>query len=140
MGRSTRIGFLIGTALVTLLAAGVALFKNTETAPESIAVGILLVALVFGGVPGAVAGMVFALVRRPRLPYIPPVDMWSELVERCAEATRKAIAAQPDRADELSRDLDDLRGIAQLGRALGPVDRQHPVYRKLERAAEDLGG
>jgi hypothetical protein len=37
-------------------------------------------------------------------------------------------------ASDLKKELDDVRGIAQLGRALGNVDQQHPVHQRLEAA------
>ncbi len=76
--------------------------------------------------------------------------MWSELVERCAESTRRVAAAvqtvpaSPAKewlgriSEQLTKELDDVRGIAQLGRALGAVDRQHPVYQRLLKAAHDF--
>ncbi|HEX8864211.1 MAG TPA: hypothetical protein VF821_01020, partial [Lentzea sp.] len=41
-------------------------------------------------------------------------------------------------SEQLTKELDDVRGIAQLGRALGAVDRQHPVYQRLLKAAHDF--
>ncbi|MDT7784228.1 MAG: hypothetical protein QOF58_2647 [Pseudonocardiales bacterium] len=124
-------------------------------------VAILFVAGAFGAVPGAVVGTGVGFIRRslqrpgpprPAYPPIPqqPYDMWSELVERCAESTRRVAAAvqtvpkSPAKdwlqriSEQLTKELDDVRGIAQLGRALGAVDRQHPVYQRLLRAAHDF--
>lgn len=132
--------------------------------PSSIFVTILVIlifAFALGGVPGAVVGTVVGLVRRstqqprqPRAMFPPPpqqpYDMWSELVERCAESTRRVGAAvqtipkSPAKdwlkriSEQLAKELDDVRGIAQLGRALGAVDQQHPVYQRLLKAAHDF--
>jgi len=122
---------------------------------------ILFLAVAFGGVPGAAIGTGVGFLRRslqrpsqPRPVHLPmpqqPYDMWSELVERCAESTRRVAAAVqtvPKSAakdwlqrisEQLTKELDDVRGIAQLGRALGAVDRQHPVYQRLLKAAHDF--
>jgi hypothetical protein len=124
-------------------------------------VAIMVLAFSFGGVPGAVIGTGIGFIRRsvgrsgqPRPVHLPmpqqPYDMWSELVERCAESTRRVANAvqtvpkSPARdwlqriSEQLTKELDDVRGIAQLGRALGAVDRQHPVYQRLLKAAHDF--
>ncbi|SDF63661.1 hypothetical protein SAMN05216553_102440 [Lentzea fradiae] len=87
---------------------------------------------------------------RQQLPPPQPYDMWAELVERCAGSTRRVAAAvrtvpnSPAKewlqriSEQLVRELDDVRGIAQLGRALGAVDRQHPVYQRLLKAVQDF--
>lgn len=138
---------------------------STSDKPHSAVVtitAILIFAVAFGGIPGAVIGTGVGFVRRaiqrPRQPEHPahppipqqPYDMWSELVERCAESTRRVAAAVqtvPKSAakdwlqrisEQLTKELDDVRGIAQLGRALGAVDRQHPVYQRLLQAAHDF--
>jgi hypothetical protein len=153
-------GAAIGTALMgvftTIIDASV-----PSDRPSSVFVtilAILVLAVTFGGVPGAVVGTGVGLLRRaigrPRPVRLPmpqhPYDMWSELVERCAESTRRVAAAvqtvpkSPAKdwlvriSEQLTKELDDVRGIAQLGRALGAVDRQHPVYQRLIKAAEDF--
>lgn len=128
---------------------------------------LLMFAVVFGGIPGAIVGTGIGFLRRaldrpyrvmqaqvppPLRPPYPqqPYDMWSELVERCAGSTRRVAAAvqtvpnSPAKdwlqriSHQFLRELDDVRGIAQLGRALGAVDRQHPVYQRLLKAAHDF--
>jgi hypothetical protein len=162
VGRSvlwgSAIGFVLMGALVTLVA--VVGSKPEDTVAMIIAV-IIICAVLLGGIPGVLIGLVVGLIRRsagrsrqqvPAYPMAPqqPYDMWSELVERCAESTRRVAAAVqtvPVSAakdwlqrisDQLTKELDDVRGIAQLGRALGAVDRQHPVYQRLLKAAHDF--
>ncbi|MEU0877953.1 hypothetical protein ABZ345_05095 [Lentzea sp. NPDC005914] len=158
---------LWGAATGTVLMAGLATLVEVTTPsdhPSSLVVTILAILFLaggFGAVPGAIVGTVIGLIRRslqrpamPRVAYPPipqqPYDMWSELVERCAESTRRVAAAvqtvpkSPARdwlqriSEQLTKELDDVRGIAQLGRALGAVDRQHPVYQRLLKAAHDF--
>ncbi|MBM7861169.1 hypothetical protein [Lentzea nigeriaca] len=134
--------------------------KSTDPAAMTIAV-IIISGLILGGLPGSLVGLVIGLIRRsinrPRqaMPFFPmapqqPYDMWSEQVERCAESARRVSAAVqtvPASAakdwllrisEQLTKELDDVRGIAQLGRALGAVDQQHPVYQRLLKAAHDF--
>ncbi|MET9629364.1 hypothetical protein ABZX92_18065 [Lentzea sp. NPDC006480] len=158
---------LWGAATGIVLMAGLGTLVEVTTPsdhPSSLVVtilAILFIAGAVGGVPGVVVGTVVGLIRRslqrpavPAVAYPPipqqPYDMWSELVERCAESTRRVAAAvqtvpkSPARdwlqriSEQLTKELDDVRGIAQLGRALGAVDRQHPVYQRLLKAAHDF--
>jgi hypothetical protein len=162
--RSALWGALIGTLLMGVLTAVIdaSTPSSTDSSVFVTFVAIGFVAFLFGGIPGAVVGTVVGAVRhsvrRPRhVPpmYQPPVpqqpfDMWSDLVERCAESTRRVAAAvqtvpnSPAKewlqriTEKLVTELDDVRGIAQLGRALGAVDRQHPVYQRLLKATHDF--
>ncbi|MFD4642853.1 hypothetical protein ACFWN2_36485 [Lentzea sp. NPDC058436] len=163
--RSALWGALIGTLLMGALTTVIDVSTPSETQSSVfitfIAIGF--VSFLFGGIPGAVIGTVVGVIRnsvqRPRhVPppmYHPPVpqqpfDMWSDLAERCAESTRRVAAAvrtvpnSPAKewleriSEKLVTELDDVRGIAQLGRALGAVDRQHPVYQRLLKATHDF--
>lgn len=167
VARSALWGAGIGTLLMGALTLAIDLaVPNTSGKPPASAlvtfVAILMVALLFGGVPGTVIGTGVGFLRRsvqrpraaprPMHPPIPqqPYDMWSDLVERCAESTRRVAAAvqtvpnSPAKewlrriSEQLAGELDDVRGIAQLGRALGAVDRQHPVYQRLLKATHDF--
>ncbi|MFI6098836.1 hypothetical protein ACIA8G_25045 [Lentzea sp. NPDC051213] len=161
--RSALWGAASGTVLIGALAiiTEFAAPSETPTSPLVTVIVILIITAMFGTAPGAMIGTAVGLIRRavqkpkqPRVfhPPIPqqPYDMWSELVERCAESTRRVAAAVqtvPRSAakdwlvrisEQLTQELDDVRGIAQLGRALGAVDRQHPVYQRLLTAAHDF--
>lgn len=163
VARSAVIGLVIGWALLAALLAVIDL-TNADRSDISIFISLLVwltVGFPFGALPGLAIGTGIGFVRRsirrpsqPRPAYLPmpqqPYDMWSELVERCAESSRRVAAAVqtvPKSAakdwlqrisEQLTRELDDVRGIAQLGRALGAVDRQHPVYQRLLKAAHDF--
>ncbi|WP_394615209.1 hypothetical protein JNUCC0626_36170 [Lentzea sp. JNUCC 0626] len=162
--RSALWGALIGTLLMGVLTTVIEVTTPSETSSSFfisfIAIGF--VSFLFGGIPGAVVGTVVGAIRnaaqRPKHPVRPmhppfpqqPYDMWSDLVERCAESTRRVAAAvqtvpnSPAKewlqriSEQLATELDDVRGIAQLGRALGAVDRQHPVYQRLLKATHDF--
>ncbi|NGY58764.1 hypothetical protein G7043_07465 [Lentzea sp. NEAU-D13] len=167
--RSALWGAAVGTLLMGVLTTIIDLTVPSDRPPSPVfitVIAIAAIALAFGGVPGAVVGIGVGFIRRsiqrpgqqrpgqPRPAYLPmpqqPYDMWSELVERCAESTRRVAAAVqtvPKSAakdwlqrisEQLTKELDDVRGIAQLGRALGAVDRQHPVYQRLLKAAHDF--
>lgn len=167
--RSALWGAAVGTLLMGVLTTIIDLTVPSDRPPSPVfitVIAIAAIALAFGGVPGAVVGTGVGFIRRsiqrpgqqrpgqPRPAYLPmpqqPYDMWSELVERCAESTRRVAAAVqtvPKSAakdwlqrisEQLTKELDDVRGIAQLGRALGAVDRQHPVYQRLLKAAHDF--
>ncbi|MGI5504329.1 hypothetical protein [Lentzea sp. CA-135723] len=163
--RSAVWGALIGTLLMGVLVTVVDVTTPSDK-PTSAFITFIAIAFtsaLFGGIPGAVLGTVVGAIRksaqRPR--YTPPqpvhppfpqqpYDMWSDLVERCAESTRRVAAAvqtvpnSPAKdwlqriSEKLATELDDVRGIAQLGRALGAVDRQHPVYQRLLQATHDF--
>jgi hypothetical protein len=160
--RSALWGAVVGTALVGAFATTVEVTSADNTPSPAFVTFIVLsfFAVLFGGLPGIVIGTGIGFLRRavapkqPRPVHLPipqqPYDMWSELVERCAESSRRVAAAVqtvPKSAakdwlarisEQLTKELDDVRGIAQLGRALGAVDRQHPVYQRLLRAAHDF--
>ncbi|MET9228435.1 hypothetical protein [Lentzea sp. NPDC003310] len=161
--RSALWGALIGTLLMGALTTVIDLTTPSgapESSPFITFVAIGFVSLLFGGIPGAVLGTIVGAIRssvqKPRpqpmpLPYPQqPFDMWSDLVERCAASTRRVAAAVqtvPNSAakewlqrisGQLAAELDDVRGIAQLGRALGAVDQQHPVYQRLLQATHDF--
>lgn len=149
-------GLFYGSACAALVAVVAVVLGENNSPVWLLALSIPVFGVIFGGVPGLVVGTVVGLVRRaaqPRpLPYAAPqpVDMWSVLVDRCAESTRRVAAAVTTVPESLARDwmeriaqdlkkeLDDVRGIAQLGRALGAVDAQHPVYQRLEAAVRDF--
>lgn len=159
--RSALWGLGIGSLLMGAFVTVIDLAGPSEStaSPVVTAIAILIFALTFGGLPGTVIGTGVGFIRRsvsrPRYPTPPPIpqqpyDMWSELVERCAESTRRVAAAvqtvpkSPAKdwlariSEQLTKELDDVRGIAQLGRALGAVDQQHPVYQRLLKAAHDF--
>ena len=167
--RSALWGAAVGALLMGVLTTIIDLAVPSDRPPSPVfitVIAIAAIALAFGGVPGAVVGTGVGFIRRSiqrpgqqrpgqlRPAYLPmpqqPYDMWSELVERCAESTRRVAAAVqtvPKSAakewlqrisEQLTKELDDVRGIAQLGRALGAVDRQHPVYQRLLKAAHDF--
>ncbi|MDX3657267.1 hypothetical protein PV646_08125 [Streptomyces sp. ID05-26A] len=163
--RSALWGALIGTLLMGVLTAVMDASVPSDKPPSSPVItffAIAFVAVLLGGIPGTVVGTVVGAIRssvqRPRrqpLPMHPPFpqqpfDMWSDLVERCSESTRRVAAAvqtvpnSPAKdwlqriSGQLAAELDDVRGIAQLGRALGAVDRQHPVYQRLLKATHDF--
>lgn len=145
--RSLLGGVLYGSACAALLAVIALLVGDPARNPWWLMlIGVVTCAAIFGGIPGAIIGTIVGLVRRtpqPKIQHTPPVDMWSLLVDRCADATRKVAAAATNEqlrqiADELKKELDDVRGIALLGRSLGAVDPQHPVYRRLEAAAREF--
>ncbi|MFC3892156.1 hypothetical protein ACFOWZ_11785 [Lentzea rhizosphaerae] len=154
----SAVGFVLMGALMTIGVTATA--KSTDSVGISIA-AVIISGVMMGGVPGSLIGLVIGLIRRsinrprPPVPYFPlapqqPYDMWSEQVERCAESARRVSAAVqtvPKSAakdwlqrisEQLTKELDDVRGIAQLGRALGAVDQQHPVYQRLLKAAHDF--
>ena len=163
--RSALWGAGIGTLLMGALVGVIDVSSPSSTpAPSPIitVIALLMVAVMMGGIPGTVVGAVVGAIRRsaqqPRQPVRPmyppvaqqPYDMWSDLVERCAASTRRVAAAiqtvpnSPAKdwlwriSEQLTKELDDVRGIAQLGRALGAVDQQHPVYQRLLKASHDF--
>ncbi|WP_330272244.1 hypothetical protein OG205_35445 [Lentzea sp. NBC_00516] len=159
------IGTLLMGALVTFIDMTVPSDKPPSSTIITI-LAVMVVSFMIGAIPGAVVGTGIGFIRRsvqqprqmprqmprPMHPPVPqqPYDMWSDLVERCAASTRRVAAAVqtvPKSAakdwlerisEQLTRELDDVRGIAQLGRALGSVDRQHPIYQRLLRASHDF--
>jgi hypothetical protein len=159
------IGTLLMGAMVTVVDLAVPSDKPPSSAFITF-LAILMVSFMMGAIPGAVVGTGVGFIRRsvqrprqmphqmprPMHPPTPqqPYDMWSDLVERCAASTRRVAAAiqtvpnSPAKdwlwkiSGQLTKELDDVRGIAQLGRALGSVDRQHPVYQRLLKASHDF--
>jgi hypothetical protein len=163
--RSTLWGAGIGTLLMGALTVAIEVGVPSDKPPSSAIItflALLMVTFVIGTIPGAVVGTGIGFIRRsvqqprrvpgPMHPPMPqqPYDMWSDLVERCASSTRRVAAAiqtVPKSAakdwlerisEQLTKELDDVRGIAQLGRALGAVDQQHPVYQRLLKATHDF--
>jgi hypothetical protein len=162
--RSALWGATIGTLLMGALVTVIELTSQSGKPSSGFItfLAILMVSFMMGAIPGAVVGTAVGLVRRsvqrprqmprPMHPPMPqqPYDMWSDLVERCAASTRRVAAAiqtvpnSPAKdwlwkiSGQLTKELDDVRGIAQLGRALGSVDRQHPVYQRLLKASHDF--
>jgi hypothetical protein len=163
--RSALWGAAIGTLLMGAFVVFVDMSVPSDKPPSSPVISILaimVIAFMIGTIPGAVVGTGVGFLRRavrqprqapgPMHPPAPqqPYDMWSDLVERCAASTRRVAAAVqtvPRSAakdwlqrisEQLTKELDDVRGIAQLGRALGAVDRQHPIYQRLLRASHDF--
>jgi hypothetical protein len=162
VARSAVVGLVIGWVLVAALLAVMDL-TNPNRSGISLFISVLVwltLGFPLGALPGLGIGTAVGFARRSLRPAPPkplhlpvpqqPYDMWSELVERCAESTRRVAAAvrtvpkSPAKdwlqriSEQLTRELDDVRGIAQLGRALGAVDRQHPVYQRLLKAAHDF--
>ncbi|WP_447004586.1 hypothetical protein ACRAKI_34170 [Saccharothrix isguenensis] len=166
MGRAALWGFVIGTALMTvLLMLGLA---STDTdddqlwAASFIAAG--MVGAMVGGIPASLIGLVVGAVRRrsrpalpPPLPHLPPPppppppvnDRWSAMVGRCELAVRRAhaavaaVPASPARewleriAGQFGGELSAVRRIADLGRALG-ADQNHPVSRRMSATVRDF--
>jgi hypothetical protein len=154
--RSALGGAGVGTLVVGAIIVANSLGASSYSLPFTI-FATLVVALFLGGAPGATVGAVLGVIRHHRAlqPMRPPIpeqsyDMWSELVERCAESTRRVAAVvqtvpkSPARdwlqriSEQLKKELDDVRGIAKLGRALGAVDPLHPVYLRLVQASHDF--
>ena len=163
--RTALWGAATGTVLMGALVTVIEVSVPSDKPPSSAIItflALLVVTFLIGTIPGAVVGTGIGFIRRavqqprqvprPMPPPVPqqPYDMWSDLVERCAASTRRVAAAVqtvPKSAakdwlerisEQLTRELDDVRGIAQLGRALGAVDRQHPIYQRLLRASHDF--
>jgi len=166
--RSALWGAATGTVLMGALVAAIEVGVPSDSPPSPAIItflALLVVTFMIGTIPGLVVGTGIGFIRRsvqqprqprqmpgPMHPPVPqqPYDMWSDLVERCAASTRRVAAAVqtvPKSAakdwlerisEQLTRELDDVRGIAQLGRALGAVDRQHPIYQRLLRASHDF--
>lgn len=161
VGRSVLYGLLCGFGLMlTLLIFG---FVLADTDPKS-NVFVNLIAAVFtaallGCAPGALVGLVVGLVRKsvrrpaaPRPLYTPsrPSDRWSMVVARCEQSVQRVAAAvatvpaSPAKdwmlriSGQFQAELNDVRGVAELGRALGAVDENHPVSQRLLSAARDF--
>jgi hypothetical protein len=154
-------GFLCGFGLVlTVPAFG---FVFTDTGPEHNiivnTIATLFKAAFIGGTPGLMLGVVVGLARevlpRPAAPrplHVPtrPSDQWSMVVARCEQSVQRVAAAvatvpaSPAKdwmlriSGQFHAELNDVRGIAELGRALGAVDENHPVSQRLLAAARDF--
>jgi hypothetical protein len=164
VGRSVLGGAVIGSGVVGLLFAAVMIFSGAPNGNVFVNILVLLIstALVGGG-PGLVIGLLIGLVRKsirkkasppPRPLYVPtaPADQWSAVVARCEESVRRVAAAvatvppSPAKdwmnriAAQFEQELEDVRGIASLARALGAVDENHPASQRLLVAARDFAG
>ena len=162
VGRSVLGGVVIGSGVVGLLFAAVMIFSGVPNGNVFVNILVLLIstALVGGG-PGLVIGLLIGLVRKsirkkvsppPRPLYVPtaPADQWSAVVARCEESVRRVAAAvatvppSPAKdwmnriAAQFEQELEDVRGIASLARALGAVDENHPASQRLLVAARDF--
>ncbi|MBB5806298.1 hypothetical protein F4560_006066 [Saccharothrix ecbatanensis] len=166
MGRAALLGFVIGTALMTVLLM-VGLVSSTNDGSAASWVGTLIasgmVGVVMGGIPGTLVGVVVGAVRRrsrPALPLFvppppplppppPPNDRWAAMVGRCELAVRRAhaavatVPASPARdwleriAGQFGGELTAVRRIADLARALG-ADQNHPASQRLSAAVRDF--
>jgi len=162
LGRSVLWGLAIGSAAMFLLFG---LVMVTSGGPYSNAVAnffmLLFMAGFIGGGPGTLIGLLVGTVRNsnqkrlpppPRPLYVPttPADQWSSVVARCEESVRRvaavvdAVPSSPAKdwmsriAAQFATELDDVRGIARLARALGAVDENHPASQRLFAAARDF--
>jgi hypothetical protein len=165
MGRSVLWGLAIGFGVVFLLFG---LIMLTTSGPEnSVAlnvVALLVMSALFGGAPGTLIGLLVGAVRNsnqkrlppplppPRSLYVPstPADQWSGVVARCEESVRRvaavvdAVPASPAKdwmtriAGQFEAELEDVRGIARLARAMGATDENHPASQRLFAAARDF--
>ena len=160
VGRSVALGALYGFGVALTLVVAVLVFGGPSNSSifVSIIAGLLLAAMM-GIVPGMLVGLVVGLVRKsvrgpaaPRPLYTPsrPSDRWSMVVARCEQSVQRVAAAvatvpaSPAKdwmlriSGQFQAELADVRGIAELGRALGAVDENHPVSQRLLSAARDF--
>ncbi|PRY43461.1 hypothetical protein [Umezawaea tangerina] len=166
MGRSVLGGLVIGIALAFTLFT-VMLLTDVSAPGGNVAASLfasLIVAVPVGGVPGTFIGLVVGGIRKsnqrtlpppmpaPRPLYVPttPADQWSAVVARCEESVRRVAAvvdsvpASPAKewmtriAAQFEGELEDVRGIAKLARAMGAVDENHPASQRLFAAARDF--
>ena len=138
--------------------------SGPETSVGATVVGLLFMSGFFGGVPGTLIGLLVGSVRNsnqkrlpaplppPRPLYVPsaPADQWSAVVARCEESVRRVnavvdtVPASPAKdwmariAGQFQAELEDVRGIARLARAMGAVDDNHPASQRLFAAARDF--
>jgi hypothetical protein len=166
MARSVLAGLAIGIAvmftLFLLLLTAPSTPENSSIAASVFAA--LLVAIPVGGIPGTFLGLLVGGIRKsnqrvlppppppPRPLYVPstPADQWSAVVARCEESVRRvaavvdAVPASPAKdwmtriAGQFAAELEDVRGIARLARAMGATDENHPASQRLFAAARDF--
>ena len=166
MGKSVLAGLAIGVAVMFTLFT--LLLLTPSSYEGSIAASLLaslFVAIPVGGIPGTLLGLLVGAIRKsnqralpppppayPRPLYVPttPTDQWSSVVARCEESVRRVVAvvdtvpASPAKewmsriAGQFEAELEDVRGIARLARAMGAVDENHPASQRLFAAARDF--
>jgi hypothetical protein len=167
MGRAALLGFVIGTALMTVLLMVGLVSSDDDPGGMWLASFIAsgMVGVLMGGIPGTLIGLVVGAVRRrsgqalpppppprplPLPPPSPPVnDRWAAMLGRCELAVRRAhaavatVPASPARewleriAVQFGGELTAVRRIADLGRALG-ADQNHPVAQRMSAAVRDF--
>ena len=168
MGRSVLAGLAIGIAVMFTLFTLLLLTPSSyEGSIAASLLASLFVAIPTGGIPGTLLGLLVGAIRRsnqralpappppalyPRPLYVPttPSDQWSSVVARCEESVRRVVAvvdtvpASPAKewmtriAGQFEAELEDVRGIARLARAMGAVDENHPASQRLFAAARDF--
>jgi hypothetical protein len=166
MGRSVLAGLAIGIAVMFALFS-IMLFTASPDGGSVAAslIASLFVAIPTGGIPGTLLGLLVGAIRKsnqrvlpppppvyPRPLYVPttPSDQWSSVVARCEESVRRVVAvvdtvpASPAKewmsriAGQFEAELEDVRGIARLARAMGAVEENHPASQRLFAAARDF--
>lgn len=166
MAKSVLGGLLIGAAAAFAVFMALAVLGTASENDNIFISGIaaLILAIPIGGAPGLLVGLLVGAVRNsgqkrlppppppPRPLYVPatPADQWSAVVVRCEESVRRVIAvvdtvpASPAKdwmvriAAQFQTELEDVRGIARLARAMGAVDDNHPASQRLFAAARDF--
>jgi hypothetical protein len=163
MGRSVLGGLAIGTAVVfTLITVFLVIGSDSNSSVAVSLLAALMVSVPLGGIPGLLMGTLTGYVRKsnqralppppPRPLYVPstPADQWSAVVARCEESVRRVVAvvdsvpASPAKdwmsriAAQFATELEDVRGIAKLARAMNAVDENHPASQRLFAAARDF--
>ncbi|MFD9736053.1 hypothetical protein [Umezawaea sp. NPDC059074] len=168
VGRSVLWGLAIGSGAVFLFFGLIMMVSTApyDNFAASL-VALLIMSAMFGGVPGTLIGLLVGSIRNsnqkrfpppppplpyPRPLYVPttPADQWSAVVARCEESVRRVAAvvdtvpASPAKewmtriASQFEAELEDVRGIAKLARAMGAVDEEHPASQRLFAAARDF--
>jgi hypothetical protein len=166
MGRSVLVGLAIGIAVMFTLFTLMLTTSSVEGGIAASLIASLFVAIPTGGIPGSLLGLLVGAIRKsnqrslppppppqyPRPLYVPsvPADQWSAVVARCEESVRRVAAvvdtvpASPAKewmtriAAQFEAELEDVRGIAKLARAMGAVDEEHPASQRLFAAARDF--
>lgn len=167
MARSVLGGLAIGIAVMFTLFTLMLVAPSSESGNVVASLlAALIVAVPLGGIPGTLLGLLVGSIRRsnqrvllppplppqPRPLYVPatPADQWSKVVARCEESVRRVLAVvdtvpeSPAKewmsriAAQFEAELDDVRGIARLARAMGAVDQNHPASQRLFAAARDF--
>ncbi|MCS7484367.1 hypothetical protein ACFFQW_34125 [Umezawaea endophytica] len=167
MARSVLAGLAIGIAVMFTLFTLLLLTPSSyEGSIAASLFASLFVAIPTGGIPGTLLGLLVGAIRKSNqraLPpppppvharplYVPatPADQWSKVVARCEESVRRVVAvvdtvpASPAKewmariAAQFEAELEDVRGIARLARAMGAVDENHPASQRLFAAARDF--